>query len=80
MSAGSHTSPGGYTGTGATVTSRSRGENGGATPIKGKAEESEQATRQFDTADGRTPAEVAGCISRLGYEPVWKDWDKALMP
>jgi len=80
MSAGSHTSPGGYTGTNTAFTRRSREENEGAARIKGKAEKPEQATRQFNTADGRTPVEVAGCISRLGYEPVWKDWDKALMP
>ena len=28
--------------------------------------------------DERTAAEVAELIHRLGYEPVWKDWDAAL--
>ena len=79
MSAGSHTNPGGYTGAGAAVMSKSRQRNEGVVSIRGVAEESEQATRQFDIADERTPVEVAGCINRLGYEPVWKDWDKALM-
>jgi 2-iminoacetate synthase len=35
---------------------------------------------QFDIADGRSPGEVADRIRRLGYEPVWKDWDAALAP
>jgi len=37
------------------------------------------ATGQFDIADGRSPEEMAALIRRLGYEPVWKDWDAALM-
>jgi 2-iminoacetate synthase len=36
------------------------------------------ATGQFDVADERPPQEVADLIRRLGYEPVWKDWDAAL--
>ena len=36
------------------------------------------ATSQFNIADERTPGEVADRIRRLGYEPVWKDWDAAL--
>ena len=32
----------------------------------------------FDIADERSPEEMAGLIRRLGYEPVWKDWDAAL--
>ena len=35
------------------------------------------ATGQFDIADERSPHEVAELIRRLGYEPVWKDWDAA---
>ena len=38
-----------------------------------------QATEQFQIADNRSPGEVAELICRLGYEPVWKDWDAALM-
>ena len=37
------------------------------------------ATGQFDIADERSPQEVAELIRNLGYEPVWKDWDAALM-
>lgn len=34
------------------------------------------ALEQFEVSDNRTPLEVADEIRRLGYEPVWKDWDK----
>jgi len=36
------------------------------------------ATGQFEIADECSPQEVAELIRRLGYEPVWKDWDAAL--
>jgi len=78
MSAGSHTEPGGYTGAGTDKlhhTERGRiielaGETGIAVDRK--------ATEQFNIADARSSAEVAELIRRLGYEPVWKDWDAAL--
>ena len=35
-----------------------------------------QALEQFSVSDERTPAEVAEAIKRVGYEVVWKDWDK----
>lgn len=34
---------------------------------------------QFAVEDGRTPAEVAAAIVRSGLEPVWKDFDRALV-
>ena len=34
------------------------------------------ALEQFTVSDERTPAQVAAEISALGYEPVWKDWDR----
>lgn len=34
------------------------------------------ALEQFEVSDNRTPLEVADEIRKLGYEPVWKDWDK----
>ena len=37
--------------------------------------ESGDSGRQFDVADSREPAEVAASIERLGFDPVWKDWD-----
>ena len=41
-------------------------------------ERATNATGQFDIADGRSAEEIATLIRRLGYEPVWKDWDAAL--
>lgn len=79
VSAGSHTEPGGYTGAGKDhlhQTVRGRIIEEGASewaPASG-----EGATRQFDIADQRSAGEVADLIRRLGYEPVWKDWDAAL--
>jgi 2-iminoacetate synthase len=36
------------------------------------------AEAQFAVEDGRAPAEVAARLAALGYEPVWKDWDRNL--
>lgn len=35
-----------------------------------------QALEQFAVSDERTPQEVADAIRAMGYEPVWKDWDR----
>jgi 2-iminoacetate synthase len=37
------------------------------------------ATGQFEISDERSPAEVATVLRRGGFEPVWKDWDQALI-
>ncbi len=82
MSAGSHTEPGGYTGAGKehihqTVRGRIVELASGASewaPLKGGT----AATGQFQIADERSAGEVADLIRKLGYEPVWKDWDAAL--
>jgi 2-iminoacetate synthase len=37
-----------------------------------------EATEQFEIADLRSPAEVAGRLRELGYEPVWEDWARVL--
>jgi 2-iminoacetate synthase len=83
ISAGSHTEPGGYTGAGKenihqTVRGRivEAGASEWATPTNGNAT---NATGQFNIADERSATEVATQLQRLGYEPVWKDWDAALM-
>ena len=34
------------------------------------------ALEQFEVTDSRTPLQVAAEIAALGYEPVWKDWDR----
>ena len=82
-SAGSHTEPGGYTGAGKDAihqTVRGRivalaADAGERILATGRAT---NATGQFEIADDRSPEEVAALIRRLGYEPVWKDWDAAL--
>lgn len=35
-----------------------------------------QALEQFSVSDERTPAEVETAIRAIGYEVVWKDWEK----
>ena len=79
MSAGSHTEPGGYTG---------QGSDQLHLTVKGKKSEatinldscgSTRATEQFAISDDRTPAEVAAMLRAKGIEPVWKDWDAAIL-
>ncbi len=77
MSAGSHTEPGGYTGQGAANLHRT---------VRGKIVAPEFAngldqiaTGQFEISDDRLPMEVAAALRRRGFEPVWKDWDQALL-
>ena len=81
MSAGSHTEPGGYTGAGREKlhqTVRGRIVELGASEWASTPENATAATGQFEIADGRSSQEVADLIRKLGYEPVWKDWDAAL--
>lgn len=81
-SAGSHTEPGGYTGAGDERLHQTvRGRVVEADPAvlaRRTPARATRATGQFDIADGRSPAEVADTLRRMGYEPVWKDWDVAL--
>jgi len=74
MSAGSHTEPGGYTGQGADQLHQT---------VKGKKVEATcggtSATEQFAISDERTPSEVAAMLRGRGLEPVWKDWDAAIL-
>jgi len=39
----------------------------------------DSALEQFEIEDGRSPAEVAEAIRRAGYDPVWKDFDRAFL-
>jgi 2-iminoacetate synthase len=76
MSAGSHTEPGGYTGQGREALHHTvRGRKVALAPDV----EAQGATEQFAIADERSPAEVAAALRRSGLEPVWKDWDAAIM-
>jgi 2-iminoacetate synthase len=81
MSAGSHTQPGGYTGAGKKNLHRT--ERGRLMqPVDNESSHSvsdDNATEQFSIADARPPQEIACLVRRLGYEPVWKDWDAALI-
>lgn len=76
MSAEAKTEPGGYTKVGVSDVHKT---------IKGKrievgAEERGcTATEQFAVSDERTVEEVVQAIKDAGLEPVWKDWDFALM-
>ncbi len=55
------------------VTSMSAGSH---TEPGGYSEESD-AEPQFAISDTRSPAEVAAALTRAGYDPVWKDWQRA---
>ena len=76
MSAGSHTEPGGYTG---------QGRDDLHLTVRGRRVELDQhsafdeAAGQFDISDHRTPQEIASLLTRRGFDPVWKDWDEAIL-
>jgi 2-iminoacetate synthase len=73
MSAGSHTEPGGYTGQGKENLHLAR---------RGKTiadAQPDSATEQFSISDSRDAASVGGVLKSLGLEPVWKDWDAAIV-
>jgi 2-iminoacetate synthase len=83
MSAGARTEPGGYTGAGKDKIHHT--ERGiikelasGASEWAPREDRPTNATGQFNIGDERSPQQVAELIRRLGYEPVWKDWDAAL--
>lgn len=78
MSAGSHTEPGGYTGQGDDdlhLTVRGRRVELNGTSRHG----CDHATEQFGIADERSPAEIASLLRARGFDPVWKDWDEAIL-
>lgn len=77
MSAGSHTEPGGYTGAG--------GDDVHLT-VRGRRVELEEAKQdcgkaegQFGIADERSVEDFAAMLREKGLEPVWKDWDPAIL-
>ncbi len=74
MSAGSHTEPGGYTG---------EGRDDLHLTVRGRTVATEQsaesATGQFEISDERDAATVAEVLRSKGFDPVWKDWDSAIL-
>lgn len=77
MSAGSHTEPGGYTGAGRRdlhLTVKGR-----RVELEDSAKDGAAATGQFDIADERTAADIAALLRSRRFDPVWKDWDEALL-
>lgn len=78
MSAGSHTEPGGYTGQGTEELHLTKGGRRFDPSRELMEAEGNLATVQFNIADDRSPRVVAEQLERMGYEPVWKDWDGAL--
>jgi 2-iminoacetate synthase len=76
MSAGARTEPGGYTGA---------GHDDVHLTVRGRRVEldrksgCERATEQFKISDERGPQEIAGMLRRQGIDPVWKDWDEAIL-
>jgi 2-iminoacetate synthase len=77
MSAGSHTEPGGYTGQGTDELHRT--VRGRIVAPEFQDGEDAVAAGQFEISDERSPAEVAAVLRDRGFEPVWKDWDPALL-
>ena len=63
ISAGSSTRPGGY----ATHTETDQASSPADTNV----------LEQFEVDDARSPAEVVAAIRKAGYDPVWKDFDRA---
>jgi 2-iminoacetate synthase len=75
MSAGSHTEPGGYTGQGSDQLHQTvRGRK-----IEGSSCSGSTATEQFAISDDRSAESVASMLRERGLEPVWKDWDAAIL-
>jgi len=74
MSAGSHTEPGGYTG---------QGKDDLHLTVRGRIVEpdvaAEHATGQFEISDDRSASEIADLLRTRGFDPVWKDWDAAIL-
>ena len=58
------------------ITSMSAGSKTNPGGYAGK----DDSLEQFEIADHRSTEEVAAMIKSKGYDPLWKDWDRTLMP
>jgi len=76
MSAGSLTEPGGYTGQGREDLHHT--VHGKKVSMEIKPPDA-SAEEQFEIADARSAGEIADLLRRNGFEPVWKDWDQAIL-
>ena len=76
MSAGSHTEPGGYTGAGSEDLHQT--VRGRRVEIQADAT-TKRAEGQFGIADERSPQSIAEMLHARGLDPVWKDWDPAIL-
>jgi 2-iminoacetate synthase len=52
---------------------------GSSTRPGGYARSAAGTVAQFEVSDERSPAEVAAAIRRVGYDPIWKDFDAAFL-
>ena len=52
---------------------------GSSTRPGGYVSGSEEVLQQFEIEDRRSPSEVAQVIRNAGYDPVWKDFDRAFI-
>jgi 2-iminoacetate synthase len=77
MSAGSHTEPGGYTHQGSEHLHQT--VRGRIVAPEFQDGEDQLATGQFEISDERSPAEITALLRQRGFEPVWKDWDQAIL-
>lgn len=51
---------------------------GSKTTPGGYANPADEKDGQFNTEDKRSPEEIAIELRKMGYEPVWKDWEQGL--
>jgi 2-iminoacetate synthase len=51
---------------------------GSKTTPGGYAKGADERDGQFNTEDKRSPEEIAIELRKMGYEPVWKDWEQGL--
>ena len=77
MSAGSHTEPGGYTGR--ATRNLHRTIRGRIVPPDFQDGEDQLATGQFEINDDRPADVIAETLREQGFDPVWKDWEQALI-
>jgi len=77
ISAESKTDPGGYTGAGREdlhLTIKGR-----RVELEEKPTDCSRATGQFEIDDKRPTSEIAHLLQSQGFDPVWKDWDAAIL-